>query len=367
MQIDLYSHYVQIIKENINKYNDKELIIFPFGEQGMLFKNILNYAYGIHEKYIIDNQLCKYNKHILSLHQLKNILCEKMLFFLTTTDKDLNKELYHIIETEFPDCEIINVIEPVVIPVTNKAAWFREIIDLLAIKQLKPDRKYIRIGNMNDGGYIMLDDFNAKMHAYSFGISNDVSWDKEMAERYGISVYMYDHTISRLPEYNEKFHYYKAGISGKDDYINNVYSMKTLLKNNDDITNKNLVLKMDVEGAEYGFLEITPSAIIDNFRQIVLELHNITRLENKDNVKKGLKKLNETHQAVWVHGNNFNYAEFDNNIIMPNTIEVLYLNKNYYGFTESEVYFPWELDNPNRNMLNDFILGNWGKTNEYHK
>ena len=42
MGIDFHSHYMQIIRANLNKYPEKKLIIFPFGEQGMIFKNILN-------------------------------------------------------------------------------------------------------------------------------------------------------------------------------------------------------------------------------------------------------------------------------------------------------------------------------------
>ena len=33
----------------------KEFALFPFGEQGMFIKRILNERYGIKEKYIIDN------------------------------------------------------------------------------------------------------------------------------------------------------------------------------------------------------------------------------------------------------------------------------------------------------------------------
>ena len=49
----------------------------------------------------------------------------------------------------------------------------------------------------HDGGYILLDDFHEGSIAYSFGISTDVTWDKEMASR-GYDVFMYDHTIDKL-------------------------------------------------------------------------------------------------------------------------------------------------------------------------
>lgn len=48
-----------------------EFAIYPFGEFGMLVKDILNKRYGITEKYIIDNKLGKYslNKTIITLDE----------------------------------------------------------------------------------------------------------------------------------------------------------------------------------------------------------------------------------------------------------------------------------------------------------
>ena len=55
----------------------------------------------------------------------------------------------------------------------------------------------VRTGKHYDGGYIMLDDFHAGDIAYSFGICDDVSWDKDMASR-GYDIFMYDHTIDMI-------------------------------------------------------------------------------------------------------------------------------------------------------------------------
>lgn len=58
---------------------------------------------------------------------------------------------------------------------------------------------FVRIGRKNDGGYVMFDDFESRKYAYSIGIADDVSWDRDIASR-GLDVYMYDHTIQGLPE-----------------------------------------------------------------------------------------------------------------------------------------------------------------------
>ena len=36
---------------------------------------------------------------------------------------------------------------------------------------------YIRVGRDNDGGYVMVNDFDDVKNAYSCGINDDVSWD----------------------------------------------------------------------------------------------------------------------------------------------------------------------------------------------
>ena len=47
-------------------------------------------------------------------------------------------------------------------------------------------KNFVRVGRPNDGGYILVDNFNVSSGrhiAYSFGINDDVSWDLDMAQR----------------------------------------------------------------------------------------------------------------------------------------------------------------------------------------
>ena len=70
----------------------------------------------------------------------------------------------------------------------------------------------MRIGAKNDGGYVLLDDFENIKIAYSFGVSSEISFDKGLADK-NIDVYMYDHTIEKLPFSNLKFHWKKIGLT----------------------------------------------------------------------------------------------------------------------------------------------------------
>lgn len=71
----------------------KKFIIFPFGEVGIKVKQLLNYAYGIHEEYILDNYLCKYNNSIKPLAYMNHIECKYFAVLLSSSRPDIYNEL----------------------------------------------------------------------------------------------------------------------------------------------------------------------------------------------------------------------------------------------------------------------------------
>ena len=91
----------------------------------------------------------------------------------------------------------------------------------------------------------MLDDFENIKIAYSIGIKDIIQFDKALADK-GIDVYIYDHTINKLPYSSEKFHWKKIGIGGiqKGHIIS-----KLMMKENGHLNEKNMIFKMDVEDA----------------------------------------------------------------------------------------------------------------------
>ena len=130
------------------------------------------------------------------------------------------------------------------------------IYQLLKPKSIKGKKK-VRIGSKKDGGYILLDDFENIRIAYSFGIDHEISFDKDLANK-NIDVYMYDHTINKLPFYNDKFHWKKIGLTGKKEDKNNMKTIEELLKENGHTNEKNMILKIDIEGEEWNiFSDIT--------------------------------------------------------------------------------------------------------------
>ncbi len=345
--------YMNWIKTQINNHYEeishKALAILPYGEIGMEIKEILNKCYGIHEKYIIDNGLAVYNESILSVDDFHTKNTEGLLFLAAINSKNIYDELVRELKEKIGEqIEIIDVMGGNIIDMENKAIYFASLREKLK-KMRCTDGNLIRAGSMHDGGYIMLDEFHENMEAYSFGIGTDVLWDMFIAQK-GIKVNMYDPTINELPRYHCNFHFRREGLAGKDNIDENMFSMETVLKQSGALGNKNLILKMDVEGAEWDFIRETNSEILDNFTQMTFELHDILNDSKEKEVLALIDKINMTHQCIWAHGNNGGYAEKANDIVVPNLLEVTFLNKRNHKFAEADAAYENEilyLNSPN--------------------
>ncbi|MGL6196783.1 MAG: FkbM family methyltransferase [Thermoguttaceae bacterium] len=237
--------------------------------------------------------------------------------------------------------------------------WQQTIRSLLKVMDVKNHTDhFVRVGRDNDGGYVMFDEFAAGSVAYSFGISNDVSWDKDIANR-NIDIYMYDHTIEKLPEENSRFHFFRNGITGNKSQKSCKTMAEYIIANGHNNQN-NLVLKMDVEGAEWDFLNQVESNTLGQFSQMVFEFHEMARGQYDNLICPALEKINKTHQLVHIHANNFGNIKLMGNRFLPDTFEVTYLRRSDHEFAPCSRSFPTRWDQPCNPLIPDIYLGSWG-------
>jgi hypothetical protein len=235
-----------------------------------------------------------------------------------------------------------------------------EIISLLSPMDIAGG-KFVRVGKNNDGGYVMLDDLKKETidAAYSFGISNDVSWDESIAAR-GIDVFMYDHTIDRLPMQHPGFHYFETGVTGHKKGTN-LKTLSEIITANHHTSSKNLIMKMDIEDCEWDVFDETSSDIINKFSQIVIEFHRLypSVFEQKYffiiNV---LNKINQTHQSIHVHANNYMPSMWIEKLVLPDVLEVTYIRRSDAKdrLLANTRRFPTEADQPNMPGSSDIYL-----------
>lgn len=215
----------------------------------------------------------------------------------------------------------------------------------------------IRMGGLEDGSYIMADDLSKYKIAYSLGIGTDVTWDYQMALR-GYDIYQYDHTIKKLPRNHEKFHWSALGISNEDK--GKFRTLKTLIHENGHDNYDGMILKMDIEGFEWDVLESIEEDILTKFDQILIELHGIAKQNRAEKVINCLRKLNETHFAVHIHGNNASTINYTGELVTPTLIEAAFLSKNKYtNRVLSDKNLPTHLDYPCKSDSPDVYIGKW--------
>lgn len=217
-----------------------------------------------------------------------------------------------------------------------------------------------RVGKIGDGGYVMAGNFPKKGIAYSIGISTDISWDKAMLELGLSDIYMYDHTIDGLPEDNDGYHWEKKGIIGTYDASSQeLITLDMMIKQNNHCKESEMILKIDVEGAEWEVFANIEMDLLGKFSQIVVEFHDVCNIDNLPLKIKALTNINKTHVPVHVHGNNWKDYICCRDFCLPDALEVSYVNKNIYDVTPKSKFFPTAIDQPNNNRYNDLILGKW--------
>ncbi len=244
---------------------------------------------------------------------------------------------------------------------SDKYRRFHQLIGLLSPMDIRK-ANYRRVGRDYDGGYVMLDDFSASNvdAAYSFGISDDVSWDESMADL-GIDIYMYDHTISALPKNHPRFHFTRKGVTGHLA-SSDLETLSTLIMQNGHQDSDKLLLKMDIEGNEWDVFDETPSEIINQFSQITIELHGLIPDPYRGEIGKiisVLDKINQTHQSVHVHANGSCEVDWLGDTALPSLLEVTYIRRSSYQdrFIPNKRTFPTEIDQPTQEWLPEVPLG----------
>ena len=211
------------------------------------------------------------------------------------------------------------------------------IYHLLAPKKVVGKNRAL-YGRKADGAYVLLDDLENVKIAYSFGIERNVIFDEQLALN-GIDVYMYDHTIYSLPKENQKFHWKKIGLCGTKSNNKNLKTLEELIIENNHTNEENMILKIDIENAEWDSLDSLQEKYLYQFKYIVIEFHFVKPFyeEKYYNV---LKKLHKSHQVFFIRCNGRdNIIAFGNNKICQ-FLEVSYVIRKGNKFTKDDFIYP---------------------------
>ena len=112
-------------------------------------------------------------------------------------------------------------------------------------------KELIRIGGKGDGSYLLPDDLFGISVCFSPGVDVSSTFEQELAESYGIDSFMVDFSVDKPPIENKHFHFDKKFLGNKND--EKFIRLEDWVKANT-IDNSDLILQMDIEGAEYDII-----------------------------------------------------------------------------------------------------------------
>ena len=214
------------------------------------------------------------------------------------------------------------------------------------IRPVKTKFELIRIGGNNDGGYLIPDDLHSITTCFSPGVDVTASFEQDLLSM-GVRSHLADASVDGPPKDLKVASFTKKYLGGYDN--KNVMTMKTWVDNYAP-ANGDLILQMDIEGAEYTTLLCTPSDILRRFRIIAVEIHNVQTWFTPfawPVVTTFFEKLLEDFHVVHNHpNNNCVFVQVDDTV-MPSVFELTLLRKDRsdaLGYVDS---FPHPLDMPN--------------------
>ena len=243
------------------------------------------------------------------------------------------------------------------IAVTNatKTADAAALIDSLKPRSGPPLKRF---GPRGDGGYLMPDDLNGIVACISPGVSTECGFDSEMADR-GIDVYMADASVAGPSVRHDRFHFFPK-------YLDIAASDRTMTLDQlcEHAPDGDLLLQMDIEGAEYRVLAAASDSLLQRFRIMVIELHDLDQMFSRfafNIIKPVFDKLRTHHEVVHIHPNNCADPVRRGPLSVPPVMEFTFYRKDRMKHqSASALSFPHALDAPCAQSRSDVDLpGCW--------
>ena len=228
----------------------------------------------------------------------------------------------------------------------TKATSQSDVLNLL--QKLQPytcGKNLIRIGPNGDGGYLVPDDLENIEACFSPGVDFVSGFEKEIADL-GINVFLADKSVERPADEHERFQFTKKfiGATTNDDFM----TLDNWVESSVPSKTSDLLLQIDIEGYEYEVFLSTPSDVLNRFRVVVAEFHNLNQLWNKpffDLASSAIEKLLQTHSCVHIHPNNCSHpVKTKLGLELPRVMEFTFLRNDRFTEKNKQSTFPNSLD-----------------------
>ena len=204
----------------------------------------------------------------------------------------------------------------------------------------------IRLGGRQDGGYLIPDDLTGVVACFSPGVGALANFETSLIER-GTPCFLADASVVDAPIGGDLVHFTRK-------FIGVVNNDKTITL--DDWVNSNvpgnsdLILQMDIEGAEWPVLLNVSRETLRRFRIIAIELHDLERLMDKHAfsiISSTFERLLEDFYVVHNHPNNHGRTVRCGSLVIPRVQEMTLIRKDRVASKTFARTFPHPLDEKN--------------------
>jgi Methyltransferase FkbM domain len=220
---------------------------------------------------------------------------------------------------------------------------------------VETDHPLVRLGCDGDGGYLVPDDLDGITACFSPGVDYRATFEEGLLER-GIRCHLADASVDRNPLGDERstFRRQYLGVVDAGEYV-------TLDRwvAEEEPGDTDLLLQMDIEGAEWPVLLNVSNDTMERFRIIVVELHDMERLLDRHafrTIAGATDRLLTRFDVVHIHPNNYGGIVRAGKITIPRSLEVTLLRKDRIAAKSPATCFPHPLDQPNTAALPEVIL-----------
>lgn len=233
----------------------------------------------------------------------------------------------------------------------------QEMLDAFALLKPKPSSfPFTRIGENCDGSYLIPDDLDGIVACFSPGVNNFKHFEDILTDRHGIDCHMCDFSSdlenfrTPLKEGRQTFRKKWLDVRTEDDSLSLDDWVSECAPEGD------LLLQMDIEGAEYRNLLSTADATLSRFKIVVLEVHDLDQMRRalvlRNVIAPVLTRLAQFFTVVHAHPNNCcgDFAIPGTSVRIPKVLELTYVRTNGLTARRYTPMLPHPMD-VSRNVL----------------
>jgi len=209
-----------------------------------------------------------------------------------------------------------------------------------------------RYGVLHDGGYLMCENLmDDARSAYSYGIDGRDDWGCEVAHQLRTTVHEYDcFNVTRPACSRGSLMFHEECIGAATETIDGrpYDTLASQIDRNGDAGHR-LIVKIDVEGAEWTSLRAAPEDLLDRIDQLAIEFHGT----DDPAFVETIKRLKRHFYVAHFHANN-NACDKQLAPFTSAANEVLFVNRRIAALASEAIpRLPNPLDSPNRTPQHD--------------